>query len=369
MGRRHCIIVDCTRYAIRPTNHCIGHGGGSRCTTLGCLLGAQRSTKHCVRHGGGRQCMFVGCTRSTQGSTEHCIGHGGGRRCITMGCTRGAKSFSEHCKGHGGGRRCMFVGCTRSAVDQGCLCVGHGGGRRCTTTGCTRSAVGPTDNCKTHGGGRRCAITDCARSAQWPTGLCVEHHGGKRCSNLLAHPVSFGPPDTLYHADRAAGLCFGCHMHQLPEKHIWYPRREQLLVAEIQRRLSIELEKATTLVHDCPIQGSCAMVRPDLFYDFLQGWLSIECDEGGEAHTETANKYDTIYHGLANRRGLILRINPDGPQPLFVKGGLAGQGKAYSASMHFSSKMEMIEQKLKQMIGRILGAETWDGFEVVKLFF
>ena len=111
------------------------------------------------------------------------------------------------------------------------------------------------------------------------------------------------------------------------------------------------------------------MVRPDLFYDFLQGWLSIECDEGGEAHTETVGKYDMIYQGLANRRGLVLRINPDGTEPMFVRKGLISQGRAYSASRYFDEKMDIVEEQLKQMIDRILGDETWEGFEITKLFF
>ena len=88
--------------------------------------------------------------------------------------------------------------------------------------------------------------------------------------------------------------------------------------------------------------------------DFGRAWVAVECDEGGASHKETPGKYETIYRELAERPGLLLRVNPD---RMFSRQHHPGQGLMYDANERFCPMMEQVASAVRGLMERAMGDE------------
>ena len=149
-------------------------------------------------------------------------------------------------------KACEASGCDRCAIGNTNLCAAHGGAPRCQQGGCNRGAIGKTDFCAAHGGGRRCESSSCTT---YEDPRDRGYGGNYRAPFTIDGSVEKGAP-----------LCYMCLGSLYPDKVTLKVRREQLLLAELDRRVP-ELGEYL-LTQDCAIPGGCSRKRPDILYDF-----------------------------------------------------------------------------------------------------
>ena len=107
-------------------------------------------------------------------------------------------------------------------------------------------------------------------------------------------------------------LCWGCFTALHPDKAKSKVRREQVILAELER-LVPELNSAFSLLWDCRVPGGCSLKKPDYLARFPDRYLQVEVDEDGH---EDYNCYDEdarleIISADVGMPGLVLRLDPD----------------------------------------------------------
>jgi len=113
-------------------------------------------------------------------------------------------------------------------------------------------------------------------------------------------------------------------------------RKEHLILAELQRLLP-ELDPYF-VDWDCPIKGSCTLVRPDMIWEFSDFFLTVECDEFG--HNQPDSKNAALREAMHMRRHLLVRVNPDHPDRIMLrKRQLPNEEIVYQATKHFEPVM------------------------------
>jgi hypothetical protein len=108
-------------------------------------------------------------------------------------------------------------------------------------------------------------------------------------------------------------FCFHCTAALYPERVRSQVRREQLILAELQRQLPEIVEHAQTITWDCRVPGGCSLKRPDLLYVYEDCYLQVEVDEYGHPDKGCADE-DVRLELIAadvGLPGLVVRINPD----------------------------------------------------------
>ena len=145
-------------------------------------------------------------------------------------------------------------------------------------------------------------------------------------------------------------------------------RKETVLGVSIHERVP----ELTQFFMSCDksIPGGCSLHRPDLLYEMLLFWLSIECDENG--HGQSKHKYDLIQNSMGGRHGILLRINPDGAKPMFKRKRLRDGTEVYQASEHFNEKMDTIEEVVRARVLPMMGLDSVPPsgtISEIKLFF
>jgi len=71
------VTPECDKMAVGKTDHCIRHGGGTRCEhESGCTRAARGATRLCLAHGGGHhRCRETDCFERVQPGTLFCVDH------------------------------------------------------------------------------------------------------------------------------------------------------------------------------------------------------------------------------------------------------------------------------------------------------
>ena len=226
---------------------------------------------------------------------------------------------------------------------------------------CGRSAQGQTKFCIAHGGGARCIFRDqagapCGRSARGqPTKFCVAHGGGFRCARADAHLFDDQHPSAYYKAgdDR---FCWGCYSALYPDLARLKVRKEQFVLADVQRRLADLLCNASNISWDCPIPGGCTLLRPDLLVRFPSVYLQVEVDEFGHCD-KSCDQEDSRLELIAadlGLPGLVIRINPDvRGLECFRRTQLRNGEIAFQAvGKNFSRLMDRVENAVRSNLSR-----------------
>jgi hypothetical protein len=146
-------------------------------------------------------------------------------------------------------------------------------------------------------------------AAPHPRRLCRLHGGGPRCKSQACSVYSTAPPaDYMLRT-----LCWGCFVALHPGISKSKVRREQLVLAELDRRIPALSQRAIEQVQDCRIPGGCSLKRPDMLYVFSDRYVQIEVDEQGHGSYQCSDE-DTRLEIIAadvGVPGLVLRIDPD----------------------------------------------------------
>ena len=72
-------------------------------------------------------------------------------------------------------------------------------------------------------------------------------------------------------------FCWGCFTALHPDKAKHNVRREQMILAELER-LVPELNNAFSLFWDCRVPGGCSLKKPDYLARFSDRYLQVEVD-------------------------------------------------------------------------------------------
>jgi hypothetical protein len=370
-GSGRCPVPECKKASVNGVGNCSLHLGGRRCIEPGCMKGAASGpTSQCAKHGGSIRCQEPGCGRAAaENKTMKCKAHGGSYRCEEPGCDKSARGATTgRCAAHGGSEICSEPMCTTAARSSGGRCKKHKGSPMCAEPGCDTPATDGLSTCKRHG--VRCVEPGCVTAPYQGGTHCTKHGGGYRCKNEDVHVLDYMPP-TVYQADTSARLCHACYAWCFPDRFEWRLKREHFVLAEIQRMCD-EWIKPHFVDWDCPIKGGCSLHRPDMLYDANIMWLAVEVDERG--HDQAEGKYAVIYRTMAERPGLLIRINPDlRENKLFYEregaGGVAGQ-KVWTATEAFEPYMRdvvvpLIEREFRDLL-ESNETPSWVGIKEIK---
>ena len=212
----------------------------------------------------------------------------------------------------------------------------------------------------------RCRVEGCKTAAQGSSSYCTIHGGGPRCYLSDVHIDAEVIPSAYAKID-GIPYCWSCANHINPSLFKWKPRKEILILAEIQRRLP-ELEQYFVL-WDCPVDGGCSAHRPDMLWDFFLFWFSIEVDKNG--HNQPPEKYKWISTSMGDRPGVLMRINPDKKgNRMFKRRHNKNGEKTYEGSKYFDAQMEQLTAAIKdKVIERAKRDEFPNGIEEIKMFF
>lgn len=369
-----CATEGCPNLAQRTStsSHCIACGGGPRCEWHeGCDKAAIAPTKFCVEHGGGERCKFPDCPNGSSYNSGYCKSHGGTKKyCKHDGCPKKPLG-GGFCTEHGGlFTKCKHEGCPKKSLCGG-FCSEHGGKfTKCKYDRCPKKSH-KGGYCVTHGGlAVKCKVENCERNAK-KGGCCQKHGGGIRCNQVEAHHLDDFPP-IVYYRDFELGMCMACCQRLFPGNFKWCVRREQFIIAEIDRLCPWLSENLVE--QDCPIDGGCSLFRPDCLWDMDLIWLAIEVDEKG--HDQNPRKYPNILRDMGDRPGLLIRINPDlKDNVLFarkVKEVVNNKNYyEYTGTENFEPFMEEVAELLEYEVLEFLNSNEspWTGVREIKLNF
>ena len=374
----------CVKYSnasLGSTQHCNAHGGGPRCAYVHsdgtmCTAVSFRSNENlsgmCKEHGGGVFCQFRGadgngCSSVAMaprggGPARLCVRHGGGVRCIatqpdgtpcTKSAVRSQGNVTMHCIFHGGGDRCTCI-----LQD----------GSRCTTTAAITKGVGRLF-CSRHGGGPRCQFLSadgepCTSGAVVCKGqsmsLCRSHGGGLRCESADHDfpPTAMEPyPRPVAHYERdGVRMCWQHYYSGINRCRAI--RRELLLLGSLLCGVprGIELQDCF-LGHDFTLSSCHLMRRPDMLFRFNSVGLLVECDENAhrdrkliteELHLAVIRQWMQEKHDLS--RLYVVRINPDGDRPMFVRRCAGNAEMVWEPTEHCEEKLLALFSALKPVV-------------------
>ena len=108
-------------------------------------------------------------------------------------------------------------------------------------------------------------------------------------------------------------MCWGCFVALFPDKAKLKVRKEQYVLAELER-LVPELGAYET-TWDCAVPGGCSVKQPDKLYKLSDRYLHLEVDEFGHVDKACVDE-DTRLELIAadvGLPGLVLRLDPDDP--------------------------------------------------------
>jgi hypothetical protein len=172
----------------------------------------------------------------------------------------------------------------------------------CAHVGCARKAFRASSSSEP-------SSSSALAAAPHPRRLCRLHGGGPRCRSQACSVYSTAPPADYMRRT----LCWGCFVALHPGISKSKVRREQLVLAELDRRLPALSQSAIQQVQDCRIPGGCSLKRPDMLYVFSDRYVQIEVDEHGHGSYQCSDE-DTRLEIIAadvGVPGLVLRIDPD----------------------------------------------------------
>jgi hypothetical protein len=283
---------------------------------------ARRRRRHTVRH------ERRGAEAPRGGTATHCICHGGGDRCQHVDddgqpCGTSAKApkggTATHCVLHGGGNRCQHVD------DDGQACP----------TSAEAPKGGTATHCVNHGGGDRCQHAD----HDYPP-CAIEPYPRPLAKFLLD-----GDKVCWQHYYGAAGPCRAI-------------RRELVMLGALLCGVNRAMElEACYLGHDFTVKSCQLLRRPDMMFKFPSFGLLLECDENAhrdrqlaseESHLGVIRQWLSEHHGLD--RLYVVRVNPDGHKPMFVKRSASNSEQVWEPTKHCEQKMHAIFERLGPVV-------------------
>ena len=270
-------------------------------------------------------------------------------------------------------RLCQVPGCTTPARgnDYGAparYCRRHGGGPKCTRPGCNTSAEGNGLGgkplfCKVHGGGPRCQHPGCVFSAErdgtkaFPR-FCTRHGGGYRCQHPDHVWPGSGVPPSASFLHEGVRLC---HQHYYNDINgtCRAIKREIVVLGEIMAQLPALLGLAHNefqryfVNHDSNIKSCKLLRRPDLLFCFPRFAVLLEIDEHchrGRTELSELEHLEVILRYVREQRGqphlYVLRINPDGEEPMFRKRKRSNGEMVWEPTPHFLPKFARVVDHL-----------------------
>ena len=146
-------------------------------------------------------------------------------------------------------------------------------------------------------------------------------------------------------------FCWGCFHALHPDKAKHRVRREQMILAELER-LVPELGNAFSLVWDCRVPGGCSLKQPDYLARFADRYLHVEVDEYGHedygCYEEDARL--EIISADVGLPGLVLRLDPD-ETPCFKRRRLNnGESTWRSVEPAFGNMMQRTADRVRAFL-------------------
>ena len=154
--------------------------------------------------------------------------------------------------------------------------------------------------------------------------------------------------------------CWYCLASLWPDMVRSKVRKEQLILAEILRRVPSLEELAYHWQVDCRVPGGCSLKRPDLLFLLPTFYVQIEVDENGHEKCPCLDE-DARLELIAadiDMPGVILRINPDIAPPMLTRCKMASGEAAWKGSPAFSSRMDVIQNFLERTLRRVDAVEA-----------
>ena len=275
-------------------------------------------------------------------------------------------------------KRCQWkdndTTCTKYAHGPGnkrpaLYCKRHGGGPRCQKDGCPSSALGDGKGgkplyCQRHGGGRRCAAAECI---DWP--------------EQYPFAATFILDDVP--------LCF-LHYYSEPNSSCRAIRREPLflgaLLCELPALLGLSHAEFDqyAMNHDKNVRSCKLLRRPDLLFCFGFFAVLFEFDENNGhrdrtelseiEHLEVIRRY--VKETAKLKHMYVLRINPEGKQPLFRKRLSTNKEQVWEPTEHFRRKFQEVAKKSQPWIEQAIQGPVppelkaaFQGTKVEKMFY
>jgi len=162
-------------------------------------------------------------------------------------------------------------------------------------------------------------------------------------------------------------------------------RREVVLLGEVYSQLpglmglTHEAFDKHYLGHDFTVQSCHLLRRPDMLFRFGKFALLIEIDEhahrgyteGDEIrHLDVIRRWCLETYGLAHM--YVVRINPDGPKPMFRKVHSSNKEAVWKPTVSFGEKFESVCKHLVPVLLRKdkeMFKGALNGTKVVKWFY
>jgi len=147
-------------------------------------------------------------------------------------------------------------------------------------------------------------------------------------------------------------FCYGCVLGKYPRLLDVKVRKEQFVLAELQRRLPDILALAMTIVWDCLVPGGCSLKRPDLLLKFVDRYLHFEVDEWGHPCRTCIDEDQrlAIIAADVDLPGLVVRLNPDVPKHRCFESVMltSGDGALQAVKVPFSLLMDRTESVVRK---------------------
>jgi len=121
---------------------------------------------------------------------------------------------------------------------------------------------------------------------------------------------------------------------------------------------------ACYLGHDFNVKSCQLLRRPDMMFRFASFGLLIECDENAHRDRQLASEEShlgVIRQWLREQHGLdrlyVVRVNPDGRKPMFVKKTATNGEPVWEPTEHCEDKMHAIFERLGPVINAGLDSD------------
>jgi len=190
-----------------------------------------------------------------------------------------------------------------------------------------------------------------------------------RCESDACAFYGFGERTFAQYRIDDKSLCSNCFSHLYPERTRVKVRKEQFILAEIERRIPQLCEYKATW--DCAL-GNCVISKPDMYWFIQQIGIHLEIDEHGIDHEDDDHRVAEIHTASGMDGTLLIRFNPDEyvdeagneVSSCFRRFRLCTGDPRLEGTPEFGRRMDVLEevmhQKLRQAeAGEVPTQENW----------
>ena len=318
-----CYIGPCYGPVGGKPTHCAthkkaGHVPNKKCSENGCQtrpmfgLPGTKTGIYCLKHTKygyvnvvSKKCLEEGC------ETQPRFGLPGTK--IGIYCSKHSKDGYVNVLS----KKCLEEGCEKRP--------GYGSPETKTATYCSEHARDGYVDVIT----KRCESDSCSIYTQYERSFSskIDHNTGKK-------------------------ICFICWSAMYPELSSRKIRKEQFILAEVQRQIP-ELSQYF-IVWDCKIPGqSCVSYKPDMAWEICDTLLHIEIDEDGDSHEDDDQRIVAIHSASNKKNHVCIRFNPDkskdGSPPCLKRTTLSNGMSVYSGTpIEWEKRMNILVPEVRQ---------------------